>query len=80
MRDIHRVREKFYNQTRGKGREDILKLIKEGSEGVKQELKATKADPNLIVKKRYSIPPSDSVEEIHLIRERGTKYGKRKRK
>ena len=80
MRDIHKVREKFYNQTKGKSREDILKLIKEGSEEVKQELEVTKADRHLIVKKGYSIPPLDSVEEIRLIRERGTKYGKGKRK
>jgi hypothetical protein len=80
MRDIHEVREKFYNQTKGKSREDILKLIKEGSEEVKQELEVIKADPNLIVKKKYSISPLDSVEEIHLIRERRTRYGKGKRK
>jgi hypothetical protein len=80
MRDIHRLREKFYNQTKGKSREDILKLIKEGSDEVKQELEVIKEDPNLIVKRKYSIPPSDSVEEIHLIRERRAKYGKGKRK
>jgi len=80
MRDIHKVREKFYNQTKGKSREDILKLIKEGSEEVKQELEVTKADRHLIVKKGCSIPPLDSVEETRLIRERGTKYGKGKRK
>ena len=33
MKDIHKIREKFYNQTRGKNREDILKLIKKGSKG-----------------------------------------------
>ena len=80
MKDIHKVREKFYNQTKGKSREDILKLIKEGSEEVKQELEVIKAAPNLIVKKKYSIPTLNSVKEIHLIRERGTKYGKGKRK
>lgn len=80
MRDIHKVREKFYNQTKGKSREDILKLIKAGSEEVKQELEVIKADASLIVKKKYSIPPLNSVKEIHLIRERGTKYGKGKRK
>lgn len=80
MKDIHKVREKFYNQTKGKSREDILKLIKEGSKGVKEELEDIEAAPNLITRKKYSIPPLDSVEEIHLIRERGGKYGKGKRK
>ena len=79
MQEIHKVRETFYNQTKGKSREDILKLIKEDSEGVKQELEVIEPDPNLIVRKKYSIPPLDSAEEIHLIRERGTKYGKRKK-
>ncbi|OGP71338.1 MAG: hypothetical protein A2W09_03995 [Deltaproteobacteria bacterium RBG_16_50_11] len=79
MQEIHKVRETFYNQTKGKSREDILKLIKEGSEEVKQELEVIEPDPNLIVRKKYSIPPLDSAEEIHLIRERGTKYGKRKK-
>jgi len=80
MKDIHKVREKFYNQTKGKSREDILKLIKEGSKGVKVELEAIEATPNLIIRKKYSITPLDSLEEIHLIRERGGKYGKGKRK
>jgi hypothetical protein len=76
MKDIHKVREKFYNQTKGKSREDILRLIKEGSKEVKEKLEVIEADPNLIVRKKYSIPPLESVEEIHLIRERGGKYGK----
>lgn len=80
MKDIHKVREKFYNQTKGKSREDILKLIKEGSEEVKQELEVIEAAPNLIVRKKYSIPARDPVEEIHLIRERGGKYGKGNKK
>ena len=80
MQDIHKVRETFYNQTKGKSREDILKLIKEDSEGVKQELEVIEPDPNLIVRKKYSIPALDPMEEIHLIRERGTEYGKRKKK
>ena len=80
MKDIHKEREKFYNQTKGKSREDILKLIKEGSEWAKQELEVIEPEPNLIVRKKYSIPARESLEEIHLIRERGSKYGKGKRK
>jgi hypothetical protein len=80
MKDIHKVREKFYNQTKGKNREDILRLIKEGSEEVKQELEVIEAAPNFIIRKKYSIPPVDSVEEVHLIRERGGKYSRGNKK
>jgi len=80
MKDIHKVRERFYNQTKGKSREEILKLIKEGSKEVKQKLQVTQADPNLIVRKKYSIPPLDSTQEIHMIRERGSKYGRGNKK
>jgi len=75
MKDIHKVRERFYHQTKGKSRGDILRLIKEDSKEVKQKLEVIEADPNLVVRKKYSIPPLDSTEEIHLIRERGSKYG-----
>jgi len=80
MKDIHMVRERFYNQTKGKSRDEILKLIKEGSKQVEQMLQVTEADPNLIVRKKYSIPPLDSTQEIHMIRERGGKYGRGKKK
>jgi hypothetical protein len=80
MKDIHKARETFYKRTKGKSREDILKLIKKDSNEMKQKLEVIEVDPNLIVRKKYSIPPLDSVEEIYLIRERGGNYGKGNKK
>ena len=77
MKEIHKIREEFYHKTRGKNREYILKLIKEGSRKVIQELDAVESDPKLIQKGRYTIPRLDSIEEIHQVREREGKYGKR---
>lgn len=76
MKEIHRVREKFYRETKGKNREYILKLIREESKEVIKELETIKPDTNLVVKEKYLIPQSDSMKEIHLVRERGSKYGK----
>ncbi len=76
MREIHNVREEFYLKTKGKNREYILKLIREGSRKVIQELDAIKSDPKLIQKGKYMIPRSDSIEEIHQVRERKERYGK----
>jgi len=76
MKEIHRIREEFYRETKGKNREYILKLIKEDSQKVIQELENIKPDPKLIVKEKYQIPQSDSMQEIHQIRERDEKYGK----
>lgn len=77
MNEIHKVREKFYRQTRGKNREYILKLIKEGSDEVIQELDNVKSDPELIQKEKYPILRLDSTEKISQIRERKGEYGKR---
>jgi DNA relaxase NicK len=76
MKEIHRIREEFYRETKGKNREYILKLIKEDSQKVIQELENIKPDPKLIVKEKYQIQQSDSIQEIHQIRERDEKYGK----
>lgn len=76
MRDIHRIRGEFYQKTKGKSREYILKLIKEESLKVKQELEKTKPDPRLIIRKKYPIPESSSMKEIHQIREKNEDYGK----
>ena len=75
MRDIHRIRAEFYQKTRSKSREYILKLIKVESLKVKQELEKTKPDPRLIVRKKYPIPESGSMKEIHQIREKSEDYG-----
>ena len=76
MKEIHRVREEFYRETRGKSREYILRRIKEDSQRIKQELESIEPDPKLIVKRRYPISEPDSMREIHQIRERDEKYGK----
>ncbi len=76
MKEIHKIREEFYHKTRGRRREYILKLIKEGSREVIQELDAIESDPKLIQKGKYVIPRSESIEEIHQVRERKKGYGK----
>ena len=76
MREVHKVREEFYRETRRKNREYILKLIREESKEVIKELETIKPDTNLVVKEKYLVPQSDSIKEIHLVRERGSKYGK----
>jgi chaperonin cofactor prefoldin len=77
MKEIHKIREEFYRKTRGKDRQYILKLIKEGSKGVLQELDAIKSDPKLIQKGGYVIPRPESTENIRQVREREGKYEKR---
>lgn len=77
MKEIHKVREEFYRKTKGKDRQYILKLIKEGSKDVIQELDAIESDSKLIQKGEYVVPRSGSTEEIHQVREREGKYGKR---
>jgi len=52
MKETHRVREEFYRETKGKNCEYILKLIKEGSQKVIQELEIIKPDPQLILKEK----------------------------
>jgi hypothetical protein len=75
MKEIHRIRAEFYQKTRSKSREYILKLIREESLKVKQELEKTKPDSRLIVKKKYPIPESNSMKEVHQILEKNEDYG-----
>jgi len=79
MKEIHKVREEFYRKTRGKDREDILRLIKEGSQKVIQELGTVESDPKLIQKEKYVIRGSEPAEAIHQVREREGNYGKRRK-
>jgi hypothetical protein len=74
MRDLHKVREEFYGKTRGKSRGYILKLIKEETRKIKQELEATHPDPNLVEKEWSPTREANSTEEIHQIRERRPRY------
>jgi len=76
MKEIHKIREEFYLQTKGKDRESLLKLVREGSNRVRQELENIKPDPQLIMERKYQIPQGESTEEIHYMRERRKKYGK----
>lgn len=76
MKEIHKIREAFYKETKGKDNEYVLDRIKEGSKKVQQELEAIQPDPKLIVREKYRIPQSDSMEEIRQIRERSERYGK----
>jgi hypothetical protein len=75
MEVIHRIRAEFYQKTRSKSREYILRLIGEESLKVKQELEKTKPDPRLVVRKKYPIPESISMKEIHQIREKNDEFG-----
>jgi hypothetical protein len=79
MKDIQRIRAEFYRRTRNKSREYTLKLIREESLKVKQELEITKPDSRLIVQKKYPIREPISMKEIHQVREKDEEYVKRKR-
>jgi len=76
MNEIHRIREEFYLETKGKSPEYILKLIKEASGRVKRQLEKINPDPKLLSQKRESIPQSNSQKTIPHIRERKQRYGK----
>ena len=77
MKEIHKLRETFYRETKGKSKEFILKRIKEASKRMEMELATVKPDPRLMVKGRYPIPVRSSMEEIYQIRERKGKYKKK---
>ena len=76
MKEIHKIREAFYRETKGKDNEYVLHRIKEGSKKVRQELEGIQPDPKLIVREEYRIKQFDSTEEIQQIRERDEKYWK----
>jgi|OpeIllAssembly_1097287.scaffolds.fasta_scaffold497228_2 hypothetical protein len=74
MRGIHKIREDFYRETKGKSKEYILRRIKEDSQKVAEELKAVAPDPRLVVKGKHPIPIGNSMKEIYQIRESRGKY------
>ena len=74
MREIHKIREAFYRETKGKSKEYTLRRIKEESQKVVKELKAVNPDPSLVAKGKYAIPIRISMEEIYQIREDKGKY------
>jgi hypothetical protein len=74
MREIHKIREAFYRETKGKSKEYTLRRIKEESQKVVKELKAVNPDPSLVAKGKYAIPIRISMKEIYQIREDRGKY------
>ncbi len=76
MKEIHKIREAFYKETKGRDSEYILNRIKEDSKKMQQELETTQPDPKLIVRERPQIKQFDSMDEIQQVRERDEKYGK----
>ncbi len=77
MKEIHKLRETFYRETKGKSKEYILKRIKEESKKIEIELATIKPDRELMVIGKYPIPVRSSMEEIYQIRERRGKYKKK---
>jgi hypothetical protein len=76
MADLHRIRERFYQKTKKLSHGELLKLIKSQSKKVEKELSETKPDSELVIRKKYRVPESAAMKEIHQIRERQAKYGK----
>jgi hypothetical protein len=76
MKEIHKIRETFYRETKGKGSEYVLHRIKEGSKKMRQKLEAIQPNPELIIREEYRIKQFDSTKQIQQIREREEKYGK----
>lgn len=77
MEEIHKIRESFYLRTKNKNPKEILRMIKETSARVEREIEGIKPNPHLIIRKRYSIPESETMKELHRIRERSAKYRRR---
>jgi hypothetical protein len=75
MREIHRIREAFYRETKGKSKEYTLRRIKEDSQKVVKELKTVNPNPLLVAKGKYPIPIGISMKEIYQIREDRGKDG-----
>ena len=76
MTEIHKIREKFYQMTKDKSHNEIVRLIKVESKKVERELAKIKPVPGLIIKKKYIIPEPEAMKEIHQIREGSAKYNK----
>jgi hypothetical protein len=77
MKEIHKLREAFYRETKGKSKEYILRRIKEESKKMEIELATIKPDPRLMVRRKYPIPVRSSMEDIYEIRARKGKYEKK---
>ena len=80
MREIHKIREAFYRETKGKSKEYILRRIKEDCGKVVEELANIPPDTRLAVGEKYSMAVRNSMREIHQIREGGGGYGKKERR
>ena len=76
MVEIHKTRERFYQKTKNMSRDKLLKLIKDQSKKVEEELSKISPAPELLIKKKYKVPEPEAMREIHQIRERRAKYGK----
>ena len=76
MKEIHKIREAFYKETKGRDSEYILNRIKEDSKKMQQELETIQPDPKLIIREKLRIPKVYSFEEVHQIRETEEKYEK----
>ena len=74
MREIHKLREAFYRETKGKSKEYILKRIKEDSQKALKELANVNPDPRLVVRGKYPVPIRNSLKEIYQIREGSSGY------
>ena len=77
MAEIHKIRERFYQKTKNISPVELLNLIKTQSNKVEEELFQIRPNPELVVRKRYKVPESEAMKEIHQIREHGGKYGNR---
>jgi hypothetical protein len=77
MKEIHKIREAFYRETKGKSKEYTLRRIKEDSQKVVKELKSVNPDPLLVAKGKYPIPIGISMKEIYQIREEKGHYKKK---
>ena len=76
MEELHRIRASFYQKTKDRSPEEILQLIKETSSKMERELTKLKPDPTLIITDKQKIPESDSMREIHWLREKHARYDK----
>ncbi|OGV98641.1 MAG: hypothetical protein A2W75_00665 [Nitrospinae bacterium RIFCSPLOWO2_12_39_15] len=76
MTEIHKTRKRFYEKTKNMSRGELLKLINDQGKRIKEELSEISPAPKLIIKKKYKVPESEAMTEIHQIREQRAKYGK----
>jgi len=77
MEEIHKIRERFYRETKGKKPEYVLQRIKEDSQKIIEDLNRISPDPRLMARGKYSIPQAKSMIEIQQIREGRERYKKK---